>query len=65
MKSKPRGSNRFVSPGAKFEFEIGTMDILARDGVGIRYGMVSIDKLTKIAEVSPIKNRQPTELIFA
>ena len=23
VKSKPRGSNSFVSPGAKFEFEIG------------------------------------------
>ena len=22
MKSKPRGTNNFVSPGAKFEFEI-------------------------------------------
>ena len=65
MKSKPRGSNSFVSPGAKFEFETGIMDILARDGVGIRYGMVAIDNFTKIARVIPIKNRQPTELISA
>ena len=41
------------------------MDILARDGVGIRYGMVVIDNVTKIAEVIPIENRQPTELIPA
>ena len=65
MKSKPKGSNSFVSPGAKFEFEIDIMDILARDGVGIRYGMVAIDNFTKVAEVIPIKNRQPTELISA
>ena len=65
VKSKPRGSNSFVSPGAKFEFETDILNILARDGVGIRYGMVAIDKLTKIAEVIPIENRQPTELISA
>ena len=65
MKTKPRGSNSFVSPGAKFEFEIDLMIILARDGVGIRYGMVAIDNFTKVAEVIPTKNRQPTELISA
>ena len=27
--------------------------------------MVAIDRFTKIAEVIPIKNRQPTEIIFA
>ena len=42
VKSKPGGSNSFVSPGAKFEFEIDIMDTLARDGgEGIRYGMVA------------------------
>ena len=65
MKSKPRGRNSFVSPGAKFEFEIDIMDTLARDGVGIRYGMVAIDNFTKVAEVIPINNRQPAELISA
>ena len=62
MKSKPGGSNSFVSPGAKFEFEfeIDIMDILARDGVRIRYGMVAIDNFIKVAEVIPINNRQPT-----
>ena len=61
MKSKPRGSNSFVSSGAKFEFEIDLTDILARDcGEGIRYGLVAIGMFIKVAEVMPIKNRQPT-----
>ena len=66
VKSKPRGSNSIVSPGAKFEFEIDIMDILARDGgESVRYAMVAIDNFTKIAEVIPIENRQPIELISA
>ena len=60
MKSKPGCSTCFVSPGAKFEFEIDIMDLFARDGVGIRYGMVAIDNFINIAEVIPITNRQPT-----
>ena len=61
MKSKPKGSNSFVSPGAKFEFEIDNGYSLARDsGEGIRYGLVAIGKFTKVAEIIPIKNRQPT-----
>ena len=60
VKSKPRGSNSFVSPGAGFEFEIDIMDILARDGgESVRYGMVAIGNFIKIAEVIPIENRQP------
>ena len=66
MESKPRGSNSFVSPGARFEFEIDIMDILARDGgERVRYAMVAIDNFTKIAEVTPTENRQPIELISA
>ena len=66
MKSKQGGNNSFVSPGAKFEFEIDIMYILARDGgEGVRYGMVAIGNCTKIAEVIPIENRQPIELISA
>ena len=66
MKSKPRGSNSFVSPGAKFEVEIDIMCTLARDGdESVRYAMVAIDTFTKIAEVIPIENRQPIELISA
>ena len=66
MKSKQKDSNSFVSPGAKFDFEIDLMYILARDGgEGVRYGLVAIVNFTEIAEVIPIKNRQPTELISA
>ena len=51
MKSKPRGSNSFVSPGARFEFEIGIMDILARDGgESVRCAMVAIGNFTEIAK---------------
>ena len=40
--------NSFVSPGARFEFEIDIMDVLARDGGdGIRYGLCGIDNFTK------------------
>ena len=39
--------NSFVSPGAKFEFEIDIMDVLARDGDGNRYGLCAIDNFTK------------------
>ena len=43
VKYKPRGSNRFVSPGARFEFETDIIDILARDGgEGVKYAMVAI-----------------------
>ena len=39
--------NSFVSPGAKYEFEIDIMDVLARDGGdGIRYGLCAIDNFT-------------------
>ena len=66
MKSKPRGSNSFVSLGAKFEFYIDIMGILAWDGgEGVRCAMVAIGDFAKIAEVIPIENRQPIELIFA
>ena len=66
MKSKPGGSNSFVSPGARFEFGIYIMDILARGGgESVRYAMVAIDNFTKVAEVIPIENRQPVELISA
>ena len=66
MKSKPGGSNSFVSPGAKFEFEIDIMDTLARDGgESLRYGMVAVGRFATIAEVIPIENRQPIELISA
>ena len=56
--------NSFVSPGAKFEFEIDIVDVLARDGGdGIRYGLCAIDNFTKMVSVIPIKNRSPSEII--
>ena len=39
--------NSFVSPGAKFEFETDIMDVLARDGDGISYGLCAIDGFSK------------------
>ena len=55
--------NSFVSPGAKFEFEIYIMDVLARDGGGIRYGLCAIGNFTKMVSVIPIKNRSPSAII--
>ena len=63
VKFKYKQHNSFVSPGAKFEFEIDIMDIEARGGSGIRYGLVAVDNFTKVANVIPIKSRQPSELI--
>ena len=66
MKSKPGGSNSFVSPGAKFELEIDIMNILARcGGESVGYAMVAISNFIKLAEVIPIENKQPIELISA
>ena len=64
MGSKPRGSNSFVSPGAKFEFEIDIMDMGSKGATSnTRYGLVAIDNLAKIAEVVPIKNRKPESIV--
>ena len=42
VKSKPRGSNSFVSPGAKFEFEIGITDMGSKGATSnTRYGLVA------------------------
>ena len=64
VKSKPRGSNSFVSPGAKFEFEIDIMDMETQGATSnTRYGLAAIGNFTKIAEVVPIKNRTPESRI--
>ena len=64
VKVKPITYNSGVSPGAKFEFEIDTMDIEAQGAASnTRYGLVAIDMFTKIVDVVPIKNRTPEELI--
>ena len=56
VKSKPRGSNSFVSPGAKFGFEMDTMGMESKDATSnTRYGLVAIDNFTRIVEVVPIK----------
>ena len=61
---KPKSYNSFVSPGAKFEFEIDIMDMGSKDAVSnARYGLVAIDNFTKIAEVVAIKNRTPESMI--
>ena len=58
VKSKPKAYNSFVSPGAKFEYEIGIMGTESKDTTpNTRYGLVAIDNFTKTAEVVPIRNR--------
>ena len=55
VKTKPKTVNSFVSPGAKFEFGTDTMDTESKDATSnTRYGLVSIDNSTKMAEVAPI-----------
>ena len=53
---KPNTYNSVVSPGAKFEFEIDIIDVLARDGGdGIRYGVCAIDNFTKLPRLFPLE----------
>ena len=60
IKNKPKTYNGFVSPGAKFDFEIDTMDMESKDATSnTRYGLATIDNFTKIAEVVPIRNGTP------
>ena len=64
IKPKPKTYNRFVSPGANFEFEIDIMDVEPKDATSnARYGLVAIDNFTKMAEVAPIKNRTPEAMV--
>ena len=64
IKSKPKTYNSFVPPGAKFEFEIDTMDTESKDATSnARYGLVAIGNFTKIAEVAPIRTRTPETMI--
>ena len=65
VKFKYKKYNSFVPSGAKFEFEIEIVDVLARDGGdGIRYGLCAIDNFTKMVSVIPITNRSPSEIII-
>jgi len=60
---KYKKCNSVLSPGAKFEFEIDIMDVLARDGDGIRYGLCAIDNFSNMVSVIPSINRTPSEII--
>ena len=52
VKSKTKSYNSFVSPGAKFEFEIDLMDIETKGATSnTRYGLVAIDNFNKIDDV--------------
>ena len=62
---KPKPYNSCVSPGAKFEFEIDLMDIEAKGATSnTRYGLVAIEHFTNIADVVPIKDKTPEEMII-
>ena len=64
VRFKYKKYNSCVSPGAKYEFEIDIIDVLARDGGdGVRYGLCAIDNFTEMVSVIPIKNRSPSEII--
>ena len=56
--------NSFVSSGPLFELEIDVMDI-GSSVSNMRYGLVAIDNFTKIADIVPIQNKQPDEIIRA
>ena len=61
---KPKTYNSFVSPGARFEYEIDIMDMEPKDAISnARYGLVAIDNFTKIPEVVPTKNGTPEAMI--
>ena len=53
-----------MSPGAKYEFEIYIMGVLAGDGGdGIRYGLCAIGGFKEMISVILIINRSPSETI--
>ena len=65
VKVKPNTYNSFVLPGAKFEFEIDLMDIETKGATSnTRYGLVAVDNFTKNADVVPINNKTPEEMII-
>ena len=50
VKSEPKTYTSFVSPGAKFEFEVDIMDMESKGATSnTRYGLVAIGNFTKIA----------------
>ena len=65
VKVKPNTYNSCVSPGAKFEFGIDLMDIETKGATSnTRYGLVAIGNFTKTADVVPINNKTPEEMII-
>ena len=65
VKVKPNTYNSCVSPGAKFEIEIDLMDIEPTGATSnTRYGLVAIDNFTNIADVVPINNKTPEEMMI-
>ena len=54
--------NSFVSPGARYEFEIDLMD-MGTTVKPMRYGLVAVDNFTKMASVIPVKNKQVNEIM--
>ena len=65
VKYKPKSYNSFVSPGAKFEFEIDLMDIETKGATSNTiYGLVAIDNCTTIADVFPISNKHLRKLLL-
>ena len=65
VKVKPNTYNMCVSPGAKFESEIDLMGIETKGAIfNTRYGPVAIGNFTKIADVAPISNKTPEEMIL-
>ena len=65
VKVKPNTYNSFVSPGAEFEFEIDLMGIETKGATSnTRCGLVAIGNFTKIADVVPINNKTPEEMII-
>ena len=62
--SKSETYNSCVSPGSKFEYETDIMDMEPKGATSnTRYGLVAIDMFTNIAEVVPIINRTPEEIV--
>ena len=49
--------NSFVSPGAKYEYEVDLMD-MGTKVKPMRYGLVCVDNFTKMASVIPVKKNK-------
>ena len=61
---KYKKHNSFISSHPLFEIEIDVMD-MGTSVMNMRYGLVAIDNFTNIANIVPIQNKQPDEIIRA